>query len=327
MREGKQMKKFFKTYFRRDNLRFLIKLFSPIIGFALSNISLILMFMRSSPWCVMGLTVVSIICVIAAAVVLFQKYQYYHGLAEHLRKKDKQLFLICSYISKTSKFRQRKIFNNFEIANMNIIYDINVAGVYNAHRESDIDFEVTYEIKSAINKGNTCAKVYHCSLAKNNNSNVTAKYTMGNNEFQNMDTDIGILNDSNVKVWYGLTESAPLKHNQFFHYSIKLSYKKAFHLMKENYFLVDPRNYGRSVNDINIVIRSKNEELGKLMRIPTITTYRNGMNTNDINGQVHFRDERRSDYGTYFTHTVHPNADDLIYVFEVIPQFMQNEII
>lgn len=311
------MRRFFRKYFRKDNLRFVIKLISPMIGYLISNISLVIICVQSNMILAIGLSILCAICAITVLGVVFSKYQYYRGLATHLQRKNHQLFITCSYISKTNQYRRNRQFNNFTIDKMNIIYDVGAHGVFRAPEEEDIDFDVTYEINNAINNGGDCAKIYHFSLARNNDSNIEAKYRIGKNNLTNMQTDIALLNDKNIRLWYGITESSPIRHGEDFNYSIMLSYKKSFHLLGDNCFLIDPQNYGRNIREINIIIRSKGEELAKLIQKPLITTYYNGMNTNELDGQVCFKIEHNDEYKSYYTHTVHPNTDDLTYIVEI----------
>ena len=95
--------------------------------------------------------------------------------------------------------------------------------------------------------------------------------------------------------------------------------------MKDNYFLIDPQNYGRTVKKINVIIRSQGEELRKYIQSPSLTTYYNGLNTNDKDGQILFESINHDKYKSYFSHTIKPNTDDIVYVLEILPLFLSDE--
>lgn len=318
------MKNFFRKYFRKDNQKFIIELFTTLCGFVVTNFSLIKINNGLNVLNV-GLGFVSLVCFVCMLLLILHKYQYYRGLVEHLRQKNKQLFLICSYISKVRKYRNREKTNNFIINNMNVIYDVNAPPVF-THSEGDVDFSVTYEI-NAINNGGKCSKIHHFSLSKGNNSGVSAEYRIENGNTENMKIDSSFLLDNNLQLWYAIKTGNPFEHLETFNYSIKVNYKNGFRLLKDNYFLIDPQNYGVKVDKINIIVRSNKEELKKLIGVPVLTTYYNGLNTNDKDGQIAF-EEKSNDviYKTYFHHTVKPSTDDVIYVLEMAPKFLSNEI-
>lgn len=306
-------------YFRKDNFKFILKFITSFAGFIITNFSLIRINDFMNPFSI----VVLLICIASFTwmmLIIFYKYEYYHGLATHLQQKNKHLFLICSYISKSRRRRNDNKVNNFTISEMDVIYDIDVPSTFNADKETYIDFTVTYRI-NAVNNGGTCSRIYHSSLSKDSREDIIAKYKIEREKWSDMKIDSYFKSDNNLQLWYGLKSGNPLAHREPFHYSIKIDYEKGYHLLNDNCFLIDPQNYGRMVRKINIIVQSKQGELGKLIQTPVLTTYYNGLNMDDRNGQILFKTGNKVGYETYFYHTVEQQTNDFLYVFELSPKY------
>lgn len=311
------MKKFFRKYFRRDNCKFMISWLTSLFGFIFTNIPLIAINDFLNPLTIF-LTIICVSSLVILLVLSFHKYQYYRGLIEHLQQKDKQLFLICSYISKARKRRDKNKVNNFSVRNMNIAYDINVPRVFTVS-ESKVDFTVTYKI-TAINNGANCSRIYHSSLSQGNGDSLDAKYSFDGRNWFNLSVDSFFKGDKNYQLWYAIKDGKPIARNQEITYWIKFTYKKGYDLLKGSCFLIDPQNYAETVERITLNVCSKTEELGKLINYPIITTYHNGLNMNERTGQSLFVRGFDAEYKTFFSHIVSPRTNDTIYVFELSPK-------
>ena len=312
-------------YFRKDNFKFILKFITSLAGFIITNFSLIRINDFMNPFSI----VVLLICIASFTwmmLLIFYKYEYYHGLATHLQRKNKHLFLICSYISKSRRRRNDNKVNNFTISEMDVIYDIEVPSTFYADKEAYIDFTVTYRI-NAVNNGGTCSRIYHSSLSKDNGENIVAKYKFEKEDWLDMKIDSYFKSDNNLQLWYGLKSGRPLDHRESFHYTIRFNYEKGYNILADNCFLIDPQNYGRTVRKINIIVRSKQVELGKLIQTPVLTTYYNGLNTNDRDGQTLFETGNDDAYKTYFCHTVEQRTNDFLYVFELSPKYNAKELL
>lgn len=305
-----------KKYFRRDNLNFVIKISGSILGFLITNFSLI----QFNKLLHIEYIIALIFCVFFAFVFLQQiyyKYEYYHGLATQLQRSDKPLFLICSYISKSRARKNDKKSNDFTVEKVEIIYDIDVPAVFTP-QESHVNISITYII-SAKNNIHECSKVYHTVLSMSSDSIIEAYYKFDEDDWVRMKKDLYYENERNLTLWYGTKAGEKIQPFNPFEYSLRFNYKNGFALLKPNRFLIDPTNYGKKVNKINVVVRSKGEELKKIIDVPQITSYFNGINQYDRSAQSGLIEKNNQpEYKTYFAYDVEPDNDSL-YILEISP--------
>lgn len=308
------MKNFFKKYFRKDNMKFVFEFSISVFGYIISNISLISMDNHWNPAFILGIFTL-LVCLSFLVVSIYYRYDYYHGLAKHLQANDDHLFLICSYIAKSHMIRNHNKTNKFTISHMDIIYEIyDVPSVFDADK-SHIDFTVTYDV-TAKNINTPCSKIYYVSLSSGKNKEAPL-YKIENENWSKMDADLSLISDRNLDLWYGIKSGDSIPANKTFKYKIKSVYKNSYNLLEKNRFLISPQNYGRTVNEINLIVRSKSAELGKLIDTPRYTEYYNGLNVNDRNGNHRLKESKEDEYKTYYETTLHPQANDTIYVMEL----------
>lgn len=305
-----------KKYFRRDNLKFVLKISGSFLGFLISNFSLI----QFNKLLHIRYMIALIFCAFCAFVFLQQiyyKYEYYHGLATQLQRSDKPLFLICSYISKSKVRKKDKKSNDFTVERVEIIYDIDVPGVFK-FSESHVNISITYII-SAKNNIHECSKVYHTVLSMSSDNTIEAYYKFGKDNWERMIKDLYYENDRNLTLWYGIKPGEKIQPSSPFEYSLRFIFKNGFALLKPNRFLIDPTNYGKNISEISVVVRSKGEELKKIIDAPQITSYFNGINLYDRSAQSRLiENTNHPEYKTYFTYDVKPDNDSL-YVLEISP--------
>ncbi len=308
------MRNFFRKYFRRDNRRFLMSVFSTLFGFIFTNVSLVAINDFLNPLSI-GLSIVCILFFVAFMLVLYHKYKYYRGLVEHLQQKGKHLFLICSYISKARRRRDKNKVNNFSVRDMEVAYDIDFC----EDKECRTDFTVTYRI-TATNNGAKCTKIYHSSLSQGNGDSLDAKYSFDGRNWYDLRADSFFRADNNFQLWSATTDGEVIAHNQTFTYWVRFVYREGYNLKKDSCFLIDPQNYAETVERIKVTVRSETEELGKLIKTPMITAYHNGLNIDEKEGRALLARNFDAYYKTCFSHTVRPRTNDTIYVFELSPK-------
>lgn len=305
-----------KKYFRRDNLEFVLKISGSFLGFLITNFSLI----QLNKLLHVRYIVALIFCVFCAFVFLQQiyyKYEYYHGLATQLQRSDKPLFLICSYISKSKVRKNDKKSNDFTVEKVEIIYDIDVPAVFTL-QESHVNISITY-IVLAKNGINECSKVYHTVLSMSSDNTIEAHYKFDEDNWMRMKKDSYYENDRNLTLWYGTKPGEKIQPFITFEYSLRFIFENGFALLKPNRFLIDPTNYGKNISKIKVVVRSKGEELKKIIDVPQITTCFNGINQYDRSAQSGLKEIiNHPEYKTYFTYDDEPDNDSL-YVLEISP--------
>lgn len=314
-----KLRKNLRKYFRRDNLKFVLKISGYLLGFLISNLSLI----QFNKLLHIKYIIALLFCAFFAFAFLQQiyyKYEYYHGLATQLQRSDKPLFLICSYISKSKVRKNDKKSNDFTVETVEIIYDIDVPAVFTS-QESHVNISITYNI-SAKNNAHELSKIYHTVLSMNSDNIIGAHYKFGGDdseEWARMSRDLYYENDRNLTLWYGTKPGEKIQPLSSFRYSLEFSFKNGFALLKPNRFLIDPTNYGKNISRINVVVRSKGEELKRIIDVPQITSYFNGINQYDRSAQSGLSENTsQSQFQTYFTYSVEPDNDSL-YVLEISP--------
>lgn len=305
-----------KKFFRRDNLQFILKTSGSFLGFLITNFSLI----QLDKLLHIRYIIVLIFCVFCAFIFLQQiyyKYEYYHGLATQLQRSNRPLFLICSYISKSKARKNDKKNNDFTVEKVEIIYDIDAPAVF-THQESHVNISITYII-SAKNNIHECSKVYHTVLSMSSDNILEAHFKFGEDNWGKMKTDLYYENDRNLTLWYGIKSGEKIQPFSPFEYSLRFIFENGFALLKPNRFLIDPTNYGKNISKINVIVRSKREELKKIIDVPQITSYFNGINQYDRSAQSGLIENmNHPEYKTYFTYDIEPDNDSL-YVLEISP--------
>ena len=300
-----------KGIIRKDNVVFVLKVFGSFLGFIITNFSLI-QISQFATWYRVLIAAISLLCLGIFLYMIYGKYAYYRSFSSQLRKTNSPLYLICTYLAKTKTRNNDKKNNNFNIDDMEILYNI----------EEDVTddkawfrLSVTYDFLRVQNGMQKCSKIYWTSLSSENS--MIVKYSINNENFSIMRKN-SYYDDMHCQLWEGTKTGQPFGINENFSYSIKVIYNNIDKQIHGHRFLIDPSNYGNSVRKINIKISSSTLNVHEIFKAPESVCYYNGLNTSDVRNTSRFH-QKSMGASNYFELSIVP-AKDEIYVVELFPK-------